>query len=91
MKEVRMNDLNNFNFFNRSVNQTVISFVTVPLFPFRRSDRRSRVFKSAVVQTCCVGMSYFFIKTVINNLCRAVKVHNDEGINVAQFVERGKY
>lgn len=80
-----MIDLTNVQFFNRSV----ILFFTVPLFPFSRSEWRSRVFKSAVVQF--VGMSYFFIKTVINNLCRAVKVHNHEEISVAQFVERGEH
>lgn len=34
-------------------------------------------------------MSVFFIKTVINNLCRAVKIRDDEEITIAQFVERG--
>lgn len=35
-------------------------------------------------------MSYFFVKTIINNLCRAVKILDNEEITISQFVERGK-
>lgn len=36
-------------------------------------------------------MSYFFVKTVINNVCRAVKVSENEGLDINTFVERGMY
>lgn len=35
-------------------------------------------------------MSYFFVKTVINNLCRAVKVFDNEELDIPKFVERGR-
>lgn len=31
----------------------------------------------------------FYVKTVINNLCRPVKVSENEGLDMNQFVERG--
>lgn len=35
-------------------------------------------------------MTYFYVKTVITKLCRAVKILDDEEITLHQFVERGK-
>lgn len=37
------------------------------------------------------GMNYYFVKTVINNLCRPVKVFDNEELNINAFVERGKF
>lgn len=35
-------------------------------------------------------MSFYYIKTEINNLCRPIKILEDEELSMAHFIERGK-